>query len=105
MRTFLGEQVRQAQPLAEQEGKVRLVMARSLFGVLRAPADGKDAADGCSLGLLFRTEVPIYLLFTDAFLFARFKSSRFSSSDWSRFKDVGNVAPRNAATIQFESQA
>jgi|EP01046_Picozoa_sp_COSAG06_P041002 hypothetical protein len=75
-------------------------MARSLFRVLGAPADGEDAAHGCGLGLLLRTEVPTYCLPTYLL-----RSNRaVLNADSIRFKDVGNVALRNAATTQFESQ-
>jgi hypothetical protein len=57
-------------------------MARSLFRVLGAPADGEDAAHGCGLGLLLRTEVSTYCLPTYLL-----RSNRADlNSDWSRFE-------------------
>ena len=58
-------------------------MARSLFRVLGAPADGEDAAHGCGLGLLLRTEVPTYCLPT---YLLRSNRAVFLNSDWSRFE-------------------
>jgi hypothetical protein len=57
-------------------------MARSLFRVLGAPADGEDAAHGCGLGLLLRTEVSTYCLPTYLL-----RSNRaVLNADWSRFE-------------------
>ena len=74
-------------------------MARSLFRVLGAPADGEDAAHGCGLGLLLRTEVSTYCLPTYLL-----RSNRAVFRIGAVLKDVGNVVLRNAATIHFESQ-